>query len=81
MAGIEEIHQGAVVPFDQSDFQVPHEPAGGEPEIIPHQHNRLHMLAIAVTKSGDQFRILLASLGMEPLLELVQDQQHLTLGT
>ena len=80
MAGIKEIHEGAVLPFNQSDLQVPHEPAGGEPEIIPHQHDRLNMLAIAVPKSGDQFRVLLASLGMEPLLELVQDQQHLALG-
>ena len=37
------------------------------------------MLAIAVPKSGDQFGVLLASLGMEPLLELIQDQQHLPL--
>ena len=79
MAGIEEIHQGAVLALEQSDLQVPHEPAGGEPEIIPHQHDRLNMLAIAVPKSGDQFRVLLASLGMEPLLELIQDQQHLPL--
>ena len=37
------------------------------------------MLAIALPKGGDQFRVLLTSLGMEPLLELVQDQQHLPL--
>ena len=37
------------------------------------------MLAIAMPKSGDQFGVLLTSLGMEPLLELVQDQQHLPL--
>ena len=79
MAGIEQIHQGTVLTFEQSDLQVPHESAGGEPEIIPHQHDRLNMLAIAVPKSGDQFRVLLTSRGMEPLLELVQDQQHLPL--
>ena len=38
------------------------------------------MLAIAMPKGGDQFRVLLTSLGMEPLLELVEDQQHLLLG-
>ena len=64
-------------PSTKSDLQVPHEPAGGQPEIIPHHHDRLDMLAIAVPKCGDQFRVLLTSLGMEPLLELVQDQQHL----
>ena len=80
MAGIKEIHESAVLPFDQSDFQVAHEPAGGEPEIIPHHHNRLNMLAIALPKGGDQFRVLLTPLGMEPLLELIQDEQHLALG-
>ena len=79
MAGIEEIDEGDVLPFDQSDLQVPHEPARGQPEIIPHHHDRLDMLAIAMPKSGDQFRVLLAPLGMQPLLELVQDQQHLPL--
>ena len=38
------------------------------------------MLAIALTKGGDQFGVLLTPPGMEPLLELVQDQQHLALG-
>ncbi len=80
MTGIKEIHEGAVLPLDQSDLQFPHEPAGGEPEIVPHQHNRLNMLTIAVPKGGDQFRVLLTSLGMEPLLELIQDQQHLPPG-
>ena len=68
-----------VLPFEQADLQVPHEPGRRHPEIIPHHHDRLNMLAIAMTKSGDQFRVLLTSLGVEPLLELVQDQQHLPL--
>ena len=71
---------GDVLALEQSDLQVPHEPAGRQPEIIPHHHDRLDMLAIALTKGGDQFRVLLTSLGMEPLLELIQDQQHLALG-
>ena len=39
------------------------------------------MLAVALPQGGDQFRVLLTPLGMEPLLELVQDQQHLLPGT
>ncbi len=77
MARIEGIDESDVLVRHESDLQVPHEPARGEPEIIPHQHNRLNMLAIALTKRDDQFRVLLASLRMEPLLELIQDQQHL----
>ena len=76
MAGIEEIDQGAVFPFKQPDLQVPHETAGSEPEVIPHQHDRLNMLAIAVPERGDQFCVLFAPPGEEPLLELVQDDQH-----
>jgi hypothetical protein len=79
MAGIEEIHQGAVLAFKQSDLQVPHEPACGEPEIVPHEHHGLDMLAIAVPKSGDQFSFLLTPPSMEPLFELVEDQQYLPL--
>ena len=52
---------------------------GRHPEIIPHHHDRLDMLAVALPKGGDQFRVLLTPLGMQPLLELVQDQQHLAL--
>jgi hypothetical protein len=79
MAEIKEIHQGAVVGLNQSDFQIPHEPTGGKPEIIPHQHNGLDMLAIALAKRGDQFGVLIAALRMEPLLELIEDKQHLPL--
>src|SRR4051794_11578153 len=79
MTGIEEIHQGAVLTLDHSDSQSPHEAAGGEPEIIPHQYNRLNMLAIAVPKASNQFAVLLGSLRMEPLFKLIQDQQHLLL--
>ena len=80
MARIEEIdEQRCSDPRTRSDLQIPHEPAGGQPEIIPHQHDGLNMLAIAMPKRGDQLRVLLASPRMEPLLELVQDQQHLVL--
>ena len=76
---VEEINGCRVLPFQEADLQIPHEPSRRHPEIIPHQHNRLNMLAIAVTKSGDQFCVLLAPFGMKPLLELIEDQQHLPL--
>ena len=77
---VEEIDGGRVLAFEQADLQVPHEPGRRHPEIIPHHHDRLNMLAIALTKGGDQFRVLLTPPGKEPLLELIQDQQHLALG-
>ena len=76
---VEEINGCRVLPFEKADLQIPHEPGRRHPEIVSHQHDRLNMLAIAMTKSGNQFAVLLASLRMEPLLELVQDKQHLPL--
>ena len=38
------------------------------------------MHAIAMAKGGDQFRIFLSPLGKQPLLELIDDQEHLPLG-
>ena len=80
MAGIEEIDQGTVFTFDQPGFQVPHESAGGEPEIISHQDDRLKMLPITMTECGDQLRVLLTPPGKQPLLELVEHEQNLMLG-
>jgi hypothetical protein len=80
MAGFEEINQGAVLALEQSDLQPPHKPTGGEPEIIPHQHNRLNMLAITVPESGDELCVRFTPPGMKPLLVLIEDQEHLAPG-
>ena len=74
---IEEIDEGGVVPLDQLDFQVGQEPADGEPEIVAHQHDRLHVLAVALPQGGDQLGIFLAAPGVQPLLELVDHEQEL----
>src|SRR5271157_4423450 len=76
---VEEINGCRALPFDKADLQIPHEPGRRHPEIIPYQHNRLNMFAIAVPKSGDEFRVLLTPPRVKPLLELVQDQQYLPL--
>src|SRR5208283_604977 len=72
-----EIHLGTVLSLDQADLQVPHEPTGGEPEIVSHQDNCLDVLAVAMSKTSDQFRVLLASIRMKPLLKMVEDKEHL----
>src|SRR5262245_61152541 len=59
MAGIEKINSGGVLALDQPDFQGIQEPCRRHPEIVTHQHSRLNMLTIAMTKSVDQFRVLL----------------------
>jgi len=81
MASGEEIDQGDVLTGRQFDLQIGHEPARGEPEIVPHHDDRLEMFSIALSQGSDQFSALLTPLGMQPLLELVQDDQHLLPGT
>ena len=68
---------GDVLALDQVDLQVAHEPAGGQPEVVPHQDDRLDVLAVALPQGGDQLGVLLAPPGVQPLLELVEDEQHL----
>ncbi len=80
MARIEQVDQGAVLPFDHPDLQVAHEPAGGQPEVVADQDEGLDMLAIALPEGVDQVRARLTSPGEEPLLELVEDDQHLVPG-
>ena len=77
MLKIEQIDEGDIRVRFQVDLQVAHEPAGGQPEIIPDQHDRLEVLAVALPQGGDQLGVLLALPGEEPLLELVQHQEHL----
>src|SRR5208337_2376714 len=61
----------AEIGVEKFDFQGIHEPGRCHPEVISHQLDRLDMLAIAVPQSGEQLGVLLASVGVEPLLELV----------
>ena len=63
--------------FEQSDFQLSHEPSRRHPEIIPHHDDALDPAAIALPQGLHQVRVFFFLPGMEPLLELVQDDQHL----
>ncbi len=48
MARLKEIDESDILIRDEIDLQILHEATDGEPEIIPHQHHHLSMLAIAV---------------------------------
>jgi hypothetical protein len=61
---VEQVDQGSVLSLRQPDFQITHEAAGGQPEIVAHQHDGLHMLSVAVAQSGDELRVLLAPFGV-----------------
>ena len=74
---VEEIDQRRVLAFDESDLQLPHEPGHRHPEIVPHHDDALHPPAVALPQGLHQFRVLFFLLGVQPLLELVEDDQHL----
>jgi len=79
MAWIKEIDESDVLIGYEIDFQVLMKRLAASQKSSPHQHDCLEMFAIAVPKSGGPARCSLTSLGMEALLELIQDQQHLAL--
>ena len=77
---VEEVGQGAVLSLEEPDFQVAHEPARGEPEVVADHHDGLEMLAVALPQRGDQLGVGLVPPGEQPLLELVEHEQHLLAG-
>ena len=62
-----------VLAFNKANLQLPHEPADGHPEIIPHHDDALHPAAVALPQGLHQFGVLFLLLGVQPLLELVED--------
>src|SRR5262245_1556864 len=74
---VEEINEPGVFSLHDANFQRLHEPADSQPEVIPHQDDALQPLAIALPQGLHQLGVLFSPLGMEPLLELAQHQQHL----
>ena len=74
---VEQVHGGEVVPFDDADLQVVHEPGRGHAEVVADQDQALHVLAVALPQGLDQLGVLFRPLGVQPLLELVEHQQDL----
>ena len=76
MIGVEEIDQPRVLAFHEAESPVLHETADGQPEIVPHHDDALHPSAITLPQGLHQFRVLFFLLGVQPLLELVENKQH-----
>src|SRR5262249_48440333 len=77
---IEEIHRRRVISFEEPNLQLPHQHSHAHPEAVAQQEDRLKVLAVAVTKGRDQLWGRLDASGVQPLLELVEDQQDLADG-
>ncbi len=77
MALVEKIDQPRVLAFDHADLQGLHEAAHGQPEVVADHDQALDADAVALPQGLDQFRVFLAAVRVEPLLELVDHQEHL----
>ena len=77
MAQVEQIDGGEIPALQKFNFQIGEKPSHHHPEIIADHHDGLHSPTVALTKSLDQLRVVLVPPGVEPLLELVEDNQHL----
>ncbi len=79
--GIEKVYGGGVVSLDEANFQVSHETGGRHPEVVADHDDRLEVLTVAMAQGRDQLGVGLRPPGEEPLLELVEHEQHLLPGT
>ena len=77
MVEIKQIGQGNVVTFEKSNFQFSQEPTHRHPEVIPHHHDALHLASVTLPQGLHQIAVLFFFLGVQPLLELVEHDQHL----
>jgi len=75
--GVKQINRRRVLAFKKANLQLPHEADYGHPEIIPHHHDALNSALVALPQSLYQLRVLFLLLGVQPLLELVEDDDHL----
>jgi hypothetical protein len=74
---VQKVDQRAVLPFPQGDLQFAEKPADGQPEVVADKDQALDRLAVALPQGLDQFGPPLAPVGVQPLLELIEHEEHL----
>ena len=74
---VEQIDRREVPPLLQLNLHQSHESRQRHPEIISNQQQALHVLPVALTQRPHQFRSLRILHSVQPLLELIDDHQHL----
>ncbi len=77
---VEEIDEGCVLAQEDFDPKVTHEACERNPEVVPHRDEALDALAVALPQRLGQLGFLFPTPGMEPLLELVDDEHDLLIG-
>ena len=66
--------------LDEIDFELLHESRDAQPKIAADGQDALHPPAVALPQGLHYGGILLAAVGMHPLLEMVEHQEHLALA-
>ncbi len=79
MIHIEEIDQQEVFAGDHFDIQSLHQPQGRDIEVIADHEYRLHSSTIALSQGFDEFTVRVGSMSVQPLFELVDDDDDLFL--
>ncbi len=76
VAGVEEVDGRRVQTLDLRDLQALHEPRDRHPEVVADQKQALHAPAVALAKRVGERAVARASGRVEPLLKLVEDDEH-----
>ena len=63
-------------PLHQFRFEVGHESSDRQPEIVADHEQALQSHAVTLPQSGQQFAPISVGLAVQPLLELIDDQQQ-----
>jgi len=77
MVYVEQIDRGKVLALNDGNFDRIHKPYGGHGKVITNHHDRLHLATVALPHRSDQVGLLLAAMRVQPLFELVQDDDDL----
>ena len=77
MFEVKQISQRTVVTFNETNFQFSEETTDSQPKIIPNHHDALHSSSVTLPEGLHQFGVLFFLLRVQPLLELIEDDQHL----
>lgn len=71
---IEEVGHRTVAALKNRNLQLFEEAADRQPEVVADEDQSLQPLAIALPQRGGKFLIRQAPFGVQPLLELIEDQ-------
>ena len=76
MPNIEQMKRGGVLSFHQSDFQLLKDLCSSHPKVVPTHHHALDSTSITVPERFNQIWLVFLSVGMKPLLELVEHNEE-----